>query len=99
MYWCEFYLSNKCLIYTGTGSLTSPDITNLGIPTIQEYVAEYYNLVGIPPRADLNIYVAFVFYRIAAILQGVYKRFTLGKNNNLDFFFFIINCEWKHKWK
>lgn len=48
---------------------------SLGIPTEEEFVSLYSELTG---TADLtrqwNFYMAFTFFRVAAILQGVYKR-------------------------
>ena len=46
----------------------------LGIPSEDEFVAQYCQLTGISGIADWNFYLAFTFFRVAAILQGVYKR-------------------------
>ena len=51
------------------------DVKSLGIPTEEEFVSLYSELTG---TADVthkwNFYMAFTFFRVAAILQGVYKR-------------------------
>ena len=54
-------------------------MTSLGIPTDTEYMEEYCRRAGIPPVHNWNFYMAFSFFRVAAILQGVYKRAIEGK--------------------
>lgn len=51
---------------------------SLGIPTEEEYVAAYCQRVGIDGIPDWDFYLAFSFYRFAAILQGVKKRALAG---------------------
>lgn len=46
----------------------------LGIPSEQEYVAQYCQRSGINGIANWNFYLAFSAFRFAAILQGVKKR-------------------------
>merc|ERR1719187_1495536 len=53
------------------------DLKSLGIPTDHEYMLEYCKNAGIDPIKTWNFYLSFGFFRIAAILQGVYKR-SLG---------------------
>jgi aminoglycoside phosphotransferase (APT) family kinase protein len=56
------------------------DLPALGIPSEAEYVARYCERTGraaITP-ADWNFFLAYNLFRIAAILQGVYKRATEG---------------------
>ncbi|XP_029333658.1 acyl-CoA dehydrogenase family member 10 [Mus caroli] len=55
------------------------DVTKLGIPTVEEYFRMYCLHMGIPPIDNWNFYMAFSFFRVAAILQGVYKRSLTGK--------------------
>jgi aminoglycoside phosphotransferase (APT) family kinase protein len=55
----------------GLGGL---DRKALGIPTEEEYVARYCELTGIREIPNWNFYIIFSFFRLAAILQGVYKR-------------------------
>jgi len=45
-----------------------------GIPTEEEYVAQYCERRGISGIPNWTFYVAFSFFRLAAILQGVLKR-------------------------
>src|ERR1041385_3179890 len=49
------------------------DLRNLGIPTEEEYVAEYSKRSG-RSVVEFEYYVAFAMFRRAAIVQGVYKR-------------------------
>jgi aminoglycoside phosphotransferase (APT) family kinase protein len=60
-------------------ALGGRDLKALGIPTVEEYVSEYVRRMSIAPIDNWNFYVAYTFFRFAAIAQGVYKRFTLGK--------------------
>uniref|UniRef100_A0A8C0IUG8 Acyl-CoA dehydrogenase family member 10 n=1 Tax=Chelonoidis abingdonii TaxID=106734 RepID=A0A8C0IUG8_CHEAB len=55
------------------------DVTELGIPTAEEYFQMYCEHMGIPPIENWNFYMAFSFFRVAAILQGVYKRSLTGQ--------------------
>lgn len=50
------------------------DRTALGIPTEKEYVTRYCERRGIEEIPHWNFYLAFSFFRLAAILQGVLKR-------------------------
>ena len=61
---------------TGFGDVNPGD---LGIPTDREYMEEYCGTMEIPPVANWNFYMAFSFFRVAAILQGVYKRALQGQ--------------------
>jgi len=48
--------------------------TELGIPDEEAMVARYCELRGIPPISHWSFYLAFSYFRLAAILQGVKKR-------------------------
>jgi aminoglycoside phosphotransferase (APT) family kinase protein len=48
--------------------------SELGIPSEEAIVERYCTLRGIGPIADWNFYLAFSFFRLAAIAQGVKKR-------------------------
>jgi aminoglycoside phosphotransferase (APT) family kinase protein len=45
-----------------------------GLVTDGEFVSEYCDLTGRRDIADFGVYVAFCFFRMAAILQGVKRR-------------------------
>jgi aminoglycoside phosphotransferase (APT) family kinase protein len=46
----------------------------LGIPSEQQYVAQYCQRMGLTEIPHWHFYLAFSFFRFAAILQGVKKR-------------------------
>ena len=50
------------------------DHAALGIPSEQEYIANYCRRTGRAGIANWNFYLAFGLFRIAAILQGIAKR-------------------------
>ncbi|KZY58952.1 aminoglycoside phosphotransferase [Oleiphilus sp. HI0061] len=54
--------------------LAGIDRTSLGIPTEKEYVARYCKRMGIDKIDHWAFYLAFSFFRLAAIAQGVAKR-------------------------
>jgi len=51
----------------------------LGIPTEEEYVALYCQRAGIEKIDNWQFYIAFSFFRLLSIVQGVVKR---GKDGN-----------------
>jgi aminoglycoside phosphotransferase (APT) family kinase protein len=63
------------------------DHAALGIPTEAQYIARYCERTGRRAIDHWDFYLAYNLFRIAAILQGVYKRATEGiasSNNALD---------------
>jgi len=62
----------------GTGSLVGFDLAALGIPSAGDYVAAYVKRTGLDPRAYLPVYLAYNFFRLAAILQGIVGRVRDG---------------------
>lgn len=62
--------------------LLGVDATALGIPSEQEYVAKYCERMGIDKIDNWNFYLAFSFFRLAAIAQGVAKRAADGNASN-----------------
>ena len=62
--------------------LAGVDRKAIGIPTEEEYVAQYCKHRGIETIENWPFYVAFSFFRLAAILQGVYKRSLDGNASN-----------------
>lgn len=53
-----------------------------GLPTESEYVKSYCERRGIKEIDNWFFYVAFSFFRLGAILQGVYKRSLDGNASN-----------------
>jgi aminoglycoside phosphotransferase (APT) family kinase protein len=62
----------------GTATLVGRDIKALGIPSLGEYVDAYVARTGLDPRPHLPIYLAYNFFRLAAILQGIIGRVRDG---------------------
>ncbi len=62
----------------GTATLVGLDLAALGIPSLAEYVDAYVARTGLDPRRHLPIYLAYNFFRLAAILQGIVGRVRDG---------------------
>jgi len=62
----------------GTASLVGHDLRALGIPSMADYVEAYVARTGLDPRPALPVYLAYNFFRIAAILQGIIGRVRDG---------------------
>jgi aminoglycoside phosphotransferase (APT) family kinase protein len=62
----------------GTATLAGHNLGTLGIPSMDEYVAAYVARTGLDPRPHLPAYLAYNFFRIAAILQGIIGRVRDG---------------------
>lgn len=53
-----------------------------GLPSDAEFVARYAALRGMDRVENLSFFIAFCFFRMAAILQGVYRRALDGNASN-----------------
>jgi aminoglycoside phosphotransferase (APT) family kinase protein len=62
----------------GTATLAGHDLGALGIPAMPDYVAAYVARTGLDPGPHLAAYLAYNFFRIAAILQGIIGRVRDG---------------------
>ncbi|MCL6417362.1 phosphotransferase [Aestuariirhabdus sp. Z084] len=62
--------------------LMGADLKALGIPNEQEYVARYCERMGLDGIDNWVFYLAFSFFRLAAIVQGVAKRAADGNASN-----------------
>ena len=62
----------------GFGTLVGRDLAALGIPTRAAYVDTYAARTGLDPRPHLATYLAYNFFRLAAILQGIAGRLRDG---------------------
>ena len=61
---------------------TLPDLVAHGIPTMQDYIAEYCRLTGRAGLPDLNWFFAYNSFRLAGILQGIVGRVRDGTANS-----------------
>ena len=66
----------------GMRGLGDVDRAAIGLPTEEEYVATYCERRGVKTIENWPFYVAFCFFRLTAILQGVYKRALDGNASN-----------------
>ncbi|MEP5758079.1 MAG: phosphotransferase family protein [Litoreibacter sp.] len=66
----------------GLRGLGGIDRTEWGLPTEDEYVAIYCNARGIARPQNWNFYLAFSYFRLAAILEGVVRREKDGNASN-----------------
>lgn len=62
--------------------LAGLDRTALGIPSEKDYVASYCTKMGLEKIDNWAFYLAFSFFRLAAIAQGVAKRALDGNASN-----------------
>jgi len=62
----------------GTATLAGHNLAALGIPSMADYVETYVARTGLDPRPHLPAYLAYNFFRIAAILQGIIGRVRDG---------------------
>lgn len=65
--------------FKGLGGL---DRAALGIPSEEAYIAAYCRLRGIDRIDNWRFYLAFAFFRLGAILQGVLRRAVDGNASN-----------------
>src|SRR5262249_18359497 len=62
----------------GFGTLLGCNLARLGLPSRAAYVDAYVARTGLDPRPHLAIYLAYNFFRLAAILQGIAGRVRDG---------------------
>ena len=68
----------------GVSSFQGIDLPAYGIPSEEEFVATYCRRVGRAGVPDLMFFVAFSFFRGAAISQGIAMRAKLGNASGPD---------------
>jgi aminoglycoside phosphotransferase (APT) family kinase protein len=68
----------------GVLSFQEMDLNALGIPSEHEFLAAYCRRVGRSSVPDLTFFVAFSFFRGAAIAQGIAMRAKLGNASGPD---------------
>ena len=65
----------------GVGSLMGHEC-DLGVPAIDDYITDYCRRTGRDDIAELDVYMAYNFFRLAAILQGILGRVRDGTAAN-----------------
>ena len=61
-----------------TPGLAGMNLEKIGIPSEDDYVANYCTKMGISSIPNWSFYLAFGFFRLAGIAQGVYNRSLQG---------------------
>jgi len=64
--------------------LGGADIAALGIPTEEEYLAAYCRRTGRSGMPEYNFYMAFNFFRLAAIFHGIKGRVLRGTASSAE---------------
>ncbi|NXX14426.1 ACD10 dehydrogenase, partial [Podargus strigoides] len=78
-------LANNCMAFflpphfNAQRGLRKCDLGHLGIPTAEEYSQMYCDHMGVERPENWNFYMAFAFFRLAAMLQGLHKRSLAGE--------------------
>jgi aminoglycoside phosphotransferase (APT) family kinase protein len=78
-------LAYQCMFWrlpSAWNGLGGVDRKAAGLPTEGEYVQAYCRRAGLDRVPDWTFLIAFSFFRIAAIAQGVYKRSLDGNASN-----------------
>uniref|UniRef100_F6XUS6 Acyl-CoA dehydrogenase family member 10 n=1 Tax=Ciona intestinalis TaxID=7719 RepID=F6XUS6_CIOIN len=71
-----YFLPTNFPIISG---LKGVNLNELGIPTHEQILEMYCNEMQLPNIDNFDFYMAFSFFRVASILQGVYKRSKQGQ--------------------
>lgn len=77
-----YFLMSWVMVPEGRSGLLGVDVESLGIPTMEQAIARYSEKTGFGELADINWYLAYNLFRIAAILQGIRKRVEEGTANS-----------------
>ncbi|MGH6891184.1 MAG: hypothetical protein ACREEP_02885, partial [Dongiaceae bacterium] len=62
----------------GVGSLAGCEAQAPGLPRLEDYIAQYCRRRNLDCLPDLDIYLAYNFFRLAAIFQGIAGRVRDG---------------------
>ena len=68
----------------GVAGLQGIDRAELGIPDDESYIRSYCDRTGQPAIENWNFYMAFCFFRMAAILQGIKRRVEVGTASSAE---------------
>jgi len=78
-------LAYTCMPYhldAGGDGFAGRDLSGLGIPSEADYIAAYCRRRGRASIPDWDFYIAFSFFRLAAISQGIMGRVLAGTAND-----------------
>ncbi|XP_074966032.1 acyl-CoA dehydrogenase family member 10 isoform X2 [Phalacrocorax aristotelis] len=98
-------LANNCMAYflpshfNALRGLRKCDLGHLGVPTAEEYSQMYCSHMGVERPENWNFYMAFAFFRLAAMLQGLYKHSLAGRpapgESSPEDAEFVANLAWE----
>lgn len=71
-------LAYQCMGWAMPGTLLGIDRAALGIPSDEDYIKAYCKRTGRDGIDNWNFYLAFCYFRLAGILQGIKKRAQIG---------------------
>jgi aminoglycoside phosphotransferase (APT) family kinase protein len=66
----------------GIGTLVNREEDAPGLPSIEAYIARYCERRGLSGIPNIDIYLAYNFFRLAAIFQGIAGRVRDGTASN-----------------
>uniref|UniRef100_A0A8C2Y4W1 Acyl-CoA dehydrogenase family member 10 n=1 Tax=Coturnix japonica TaxID=93934 RepID=A0A8C2Y4W1_COTJA len=81
-------LANNCMTYflppqfDSMKGLAKRDLRHLGVPTAEEYCQKYCDHMGMELPDNWNFYMAFAFFRLAAVLQRLHQSSLAGEESN-----------------
>ena len=83
-------LSYQCMAWMlpqgkgGILGLGGVDRSAIGLPSDEQYIAQYCQRTGRDGIDNWNFYLVFCFFRLAAILQGIKKRAEIGTASSAE---------------
>ncbi len=77
-----YFLMSWVMAPEGRSGIDGVDFAALGIPTMEDVIARYSAKTGFDDMSNINWYLAYNLFRIAAILQGIRKRVEEGTANS-----------------
>ena len=88
-FYLKCHFSYMCMQHylPSTGSLSGTadlDLEEEMLPTVKDIIAHYCKVRNIDSDFDIDYYLAFCFFRLASIAQGVYKRALQGNASNQE---------------
>ncbi|NXI97821.1 ACD10 dehydrogenase, partial [Psophia crepitans] len=97
-------LANNCMAYflpphfNALRGLRTCDLGHLGVPTAEEYSQTYCDHMAVERPKNWNFYMAFAFFRLAAMLQGRHRHSPAGRaapgESNPEDAEFVANLAW-----
>jgi aminoglycoside phosphotransferase (APT) family kinase protein len=73
--------------------LADRDLAAIGLPSEADYVAQYCRLTGREGIADLDVYIIFNLFRLAAIIHGIKGRMLRGNASSAEAAAMVANMD------